>query len=73
LKGGVRHLVNPNFEINADVNYSNFGNDIDGTVIGAGGAWWINDSSSIRLNLGMDTESNARASIGYRYTFGWNR
>ncbi len=73
LAAGIRHLTSPNLEINAGLDYISLSNYDGRLSIGAGAAWWFNDSSSLFLNLGVDDDATTSAAIGYRYTFNWSR
>jgi len=73
LAAGLRHMVSRNVEINVGLDYVSLSNYDGQLSIGAGAAWWANDSSSLFLNLGVDDDSNTSAAIGYRYTFIWSR
>lgn len=65
---GVRHMLTPNVEINAEYAKVKLDDWDDDEILNVGGAIWFATHHSIRLNLG-DTDGAKTSALGYRYTF----
>lgn len=65
---GIRHLLLPNIEINAQFTKVELDKWGDDEVLTVGGALWFAKHHSIRLTLG-DTDGAKTSALGYRYTF----
>ena len=65
---GVRSMASENFELNADVGYSDLG-DEDGLGFGVGAVWYVTESLGLLVELSSDDDSNNQFMIGGRLNF----
>jgi hypothetical protein len=65
---GVRHMVTPKLELNAQYIHVDLNDFDDSDTAELGAAFWFNEHSSLRLNF-SNNEDDRTTALGYRYTF----